>query len=88
VNSQKKDPIAVCSVFGSQPELAELAYFAKLLLTVVVNQAGCERVFSDLKVKQTQRRNQLGLNKLSKMTKVILNCSGSCLTHLILSGWL
>jgi hypothetical protein len=36
-----------------------------------VNQAGCERVFSDLKVKQTQRRNRLKLEKLGKMTKVL-----------------
>jgi chromosome condensin MukBEF MukE localization factor len=63
----------VWSAFESQPELAELASFAKLLLKVVVNQAGCERVFSDLKVKQTQRCNRLGLNKLAKMTKVSVN---------------
>jgi hypothetical protein len=50
--------------------MQELASFAILLLTVVVNQAGCERLFSDLKVKQTQRRNRLGLKKLEKMTKV------------------
>lgn len=50
--------------------MQELASFAILLLTVVVNQAGCECLFSDLKVKQTQRRNRLGLKKLEKMTKV------------------
>ena len=48
----------------------ELAEFAILILKIIVNQAGCERVFSDLKVKQTQRRNRLKLAKLEKMTKV------------------
>jgi len=38
-------------------ETWELAAFAILLLKVVVNQAGCERVFSDLKVKQTDCQN-------------------------------
>ncbi|KAJ7787295.1 hypothetical protein B0H14DRAFT_2304085, partial [Mycena olivaceomarginata] len=47
-----------------------LTDFAITLLKIVVNQAGCERVFSDLKVKQTQRRNRLKLEKLGKMTKV------------------
>jgi hypothetical protein len=55
-------------------ETRELAAFAILLLKVVVNQAGCERVFSDLKVKQTDRRNRLGLAKLEKMTKVSSLC--------------
>jgi hypothetical protein len=55
-------------------ETRELAAFAILLLKVVVNQAGCERVFSDLKVKQTDRRNRLGLAKLKKMMKVSSLC--------------
>lgn len=50
-----------------------LAEFAIILLKVVVNQAGCERVFSDLKINQTQRRNRLGLAKLEKMTKVFVS---------------
>jgi hypothetical protein len=54
------------------PEVAELAKFAVILLKIVVNQAGCERVFSDMKIKQTQRRNRLGIPKLSKMTKASL----------------
>ena len=33
----------------------------------------CEQVFSDLKVKQTQCCNQLGLRKLAKMTKVSMD---------------
>ncbi len=57
--------------FGT-PDITELVDFAILLLKIVVNQARCERVFSDIKVKQTQRRNRLKLAKLDKMTKVLL----------------
>ncbi|KAJ7724310.1 ribonuclease H-like domain-containing protein [Mycena maculata] len=64
-----RDPIAVW-VALSTPEIAELANFAIMILKIVVNQAGCEQVFSDLKVKQTQRRNRLKLEKLDKMTKI------------------
>jgi hypothetical protein len=39
------------------PEINKLAGFAILLLLIVVNQAGCEQVFSNLKVKQTDRQN-------------------------------
>ena len=46
--------IVVWSAFKSQPELTKLTGFAKLLLSIVVNQVGCGQVFSDLKVKQTQ----------------------------------
>ncbi|KAJ6600160.1 ribonuclease H-like domain-containing protein [Mycena sp. CBHHK59/15] len=63
-----RDPIAVWVVL-STPDIEELAQFAIMLLKIVVNQAGCERVFSDLKVKQTQCRNRLKLEKLDKMTK-------------------
>ena len=55
-------------------EVAELADFAILLLGIVVNQAGCERDFSDLKIKKTRLRNRLGLPKLHKMSKVCLAC--------------
>jgi hypothetical protein len=51
-------------------EVAELADFAILLLGIIVNQAGNERDFSDLKIKKTQQRNRLGLPKLQKMSKV------------------
>ena len=44
--------------------------FAVILLKVVVNQASCEHVFSNLQIKQTQCCNHLGLDKLEKMTKV------------------
>jgi hypothetical protein len=50
----EKDLIAVWTAFESQPEVAELAAFTKLIFTIVVNQAGCEQTFSDVKIKQTQ----------------------------------
>ncbi|KAJ7882909.1 ribonuclease H-like domain-containing protein [Mycena leptocephala] len=64
-----RNPIAAWVAFGT-PDITELVDFAILLLKIVVNQAGCERVFSDIKVKQTQRRNRLKLAKLDKMTKI------------------
>ncbi|KAJ7908024.1 hypothetical protein B0H13DRAFT_2331783 [Mycena leptocephala] len=51
-----RDPIAVWEAFKTE-EIAELTNFAITILKVVVNQAGCERVFSDLK-------------ELEKMTKI------------------
>lgn len=60
------------SAFESIPEVAELGGFALVLLKVVVNQAGVEQIFSDLKVKAAHRRARLGLVKLAKMTKVRL----------------
>jgi hypothetical protein len=66
----RNDPAGVWRAFETADETRELAKFAILLLKIVVNQAGCERTFSDLKVKQTDRRNRLGLEKLEKMTKV------------------
>ena len=70
IRNQERDPIRAWAAFESITGITELAKFAVILLKVVVNQAGCERVFSDLKIKQTQRRNRLGLKKLEKMTKV------------------
>lgn len=68
---QDGDPVAVWTAFGSMSsETKELSRFAVDIFKIVVNQAGCERVFSDLKIKQTQRRNRLSLAKLDKMTKV------------------
>jgi hypothetical protein len=66
---QGRNPIAVWVAFRTA-ETAELADFALTILKILVNQAGCERIFSDLKVKQTQRRNQLKLEKLDKMTRL------------------
>ncbi|KZP22974.1 hypothetical protein FIBSPDRAFT_737980 [Athelia psychrophila] len=64
------NPIAAWLAFRSIPEVAELGEFALILLKVVANQGGVERIFSDLKVKQTHRHARLGLAKLGKMTKV------------------
>jgi hypothetical protein len=66
----RRKKIAVWTAFESLPEVSEFATFAKLIFTIVVNQAGCKRTFSDLKVKQTQCQHRLGLEKLDKMTKV------------------
>src|SRR5882762_4245313 len=68
--SMGKDPNDVWSAFESDSEVAELSKFAKMIFSIVVNQAGCERTFSDLKVKQMDRCSRLGLQKLDKMTKV------------------
>lgn len=67
---QSKDPITVWIAFRSIPDVTELVVLVLMLLKVVANQGGVERVFSDLKVKQTQRRARLGLPKIAKMTKV------------------
>ncbi|KAJ6618961.1 hypothetical protein B0H10DRAFT_2217227 [Mycena sp. CBHHK59/15] len=64
-----RDPIAVWVALRT-PAITELVDFAITLLKIVVNQAGVEHVFSDVKVKQTQRQNRLKLLKLDKMTKV------------------
>ena len=53
---QNKDPITVWVAFVSLSEVAELARFAMMILKIVANQAGCEQVFSDLKIKQTHHR--------------------------------
>ena len=56
-NLQPKDPITVWHALQRHDKTYELAHFAKMILTVVVNQAGCEWAFSDLKIKQTQHHN-------------------------------
>ena len=65
-----KDPNDVWSAFESDLGVAELSKFAKMIFNIVVNQAGCKQPFSDLKVKQMDRRSRLGLEKLDKMMKV------------------
>jgi hypothetical protein len=60
----------VWRAFEGSEETSELAKFAILLLNIIVNQARCEHTFSDLRVKQMDRRSRLGLKKLKKMTKV------------------
>jgi hypothetical protein len=57
-------------LFVGNPELVELANFAQLLLRLVVNQGGCEPLFSDLRNKQSDKWTRLRLEKLEKMAKV------------------
>ncbi|KAF5342808.1 hypothetical protein D9758_013365 [Tetrapyrgos nigripes] len=52
------------------PAVSDLAEFAILILTVVVNSAADERLFSTLKITKTRLRNRLKLPRLQKMTKV------------------
>ena len=73
---RRTDPIAVWDAFENEAIL-ELSSFAKMLLTIVVNQAGCKRSFSDIGNMQGTRWTQLGLEKLKKMTKVITILSKS-----------
>jgi hypothetical protein len=67
---QGDNPIHMWEAFKSMHETSKLAELVILLLKIVVNQVGSERVFSNLRVKQTDGRNHLGLQKLQKMTKV------------------
>ena len=67
---QGKDPFAFWNAYQGCGEVAELANFTIRLLKVVVHQAGVDRLFSDLKIKQTQWRCHLKLEKLDKMAKV------------------
>ncbi|KAJ6607068.1 hypothetical protein B0H10DRAFT_2073320, partial [Mycena sp. CBHHK59/15] len=53
-----------------EPDVAELADFAILLLGIVVNQGGNERDFSDWKIKRTRLRNRLSFAKTGDMSKV------------------
>ncbi|KAF8173539.1 hypothetical protein K438DRAFT_1772075 [Mycena galopus ATCC 62051] len=48
----------------------ELANFALTILRVVVNQAGCERLFSHVKETESPRRSRLALCKMEKIAKV------------------
>ncbi|KAF8190313.1 ribonuclease H-like domain-containing protein [Mycena galopus ATCC 62051] len=63
-----KDPIALWTALKASA--GELALFAITILKVVVNQAGCERVFSDVGNTKSPRRSQTALAKLEKITKV------------------
>ncbi|KAJ7576503.1 hypothetical protein C8J56DRAFT_900019 [Mycena floridula] len=65
-----KDPVRVWENFKGNSKLRELATFVIRLLKVVVNQAGCKRLFSDVKIKQTDHRVRITLDKLGRMTKV------------------
>lgn len=80
-NWKGNDPIAVWEAFKTE-EISELCKFAKTLLRIVVNQAGCERLFSDVGNTQGDRRTRIAVQKLEKITKVLLSfCIKT--THLI-----
>ncbi|KAJ6618053.1 hypothetical protein B0H10DRAFT_1947851 [Mycena sp. CBHHK59/15] len=64
------DPIQVWEVLVDSGHLAELARFAVEILTIVANQAGCERTFSRTKIEQSDRHKRLGLAKIDKRTKI------------------
>ncbi|KAJ3791970.1 ribonuclease H-like domain-containing protein [Lentinula aff. detonsa] len=65
-----QDPIAVWRAYEGVTEIQELVELALLILKIVVNQAGCERLFSLLKIIQTARRNRMKNTKLKKVAKV------------------
>ena len=67
---QKNNLIELLKAFKTHAPFSELSEFAITLLEIVVNQAGCERLFSDLKVKQAACHNQLNIPKFEKMPKV------------------
>ncbi|KAF8232505.1 hypothetical protein L208DRAFT_1377623 [Tricholoma matsutake] len=52
-----EDPIFIWQQLKGVPEVTELANFATMLLGIVVNQAGYEQDFSDLKIKKTHLHN-------------------------------
>ena len=49
--SMGKDLNDVWSAFESDSEVTELSKFAKMIFSIVINQAGCKQTFSNLKVK-------------------------------------
>lgn len=55
--------------FLKTPTVAALADFAIHLLSIVVNQAGLECNFSDLKIKKSNIRNHIKIKQLEKMAK-------------------
>ncbi|KAJ8453944.1 hypothetical protein ONZ45_g19501 [Pleurotus djamor] len=65
-----ENPILMWEQYKMASETSELAEFAIIMLSMVVNQAGNERTFSDLGIKKSRLRNRLSLTKLEKMSKV------------------
>ena len=66
----QEDPIMIWQQFLSMAAVCDLASFAIMCLELCLNQAGNERDFSDLKIKQTRLRNRLKIPRLEKMSKV------------------
>ncbi|KAJ7136219.1 ribonuclease H-like domain-containing protein [Mycena filopes] len=67
---ENTDPIRVWEALEDSTHLADLAKFAITILSIVANQAGCERTFSRTKIEQADHRNRLSLDKMDKRTKV------------------
>ncbi|KAK0432830.1 ribonuclease H-like domain-containing protein [Armillaria borealis] len=81
------DPNKVWENLHATPEVTELAELALLLLGMVVNQAGNERDFSDLKIKQTRLHNCLAIPKLEKMSKVGANIRSDHIAQGLVESW-
>lgn len=67
---QGKNPLAVWTALKSSGDAAELSKFALMVLKLVINQAACERAFSEIKNNESPHRARIGLEKLEKMSKV------------------
>ncbi|KAF9060875.1 hypothetical protein BDP27DRAFT_1370138 [Rhodocollybia butyracea] len=65
-----RDLTVVWQAYAGDIGIHELVGFAIMILKIVVNQAGCERVFSLLKILQAAQQNWMKYEKLKKVTKV------------------
>ncbi|KAK7017310.1 DUF659 domain-containing protein [Favolaschia claudopus] len=63
------DPLPFWEMLKVNAAVLPLAQFAQLLLRLVVNQAGLERVFSDFSNKKNKKRNRLTLKKMEQQAK-------------------
>jgi hypothetical protein len=69
--SKGKDPFKAWEALsGSGLGISELDELAITLLEIVCNTAGTERLFSNLKIRQTDRRARMTIVKLEKKAKV------------------
>ncbi|KAJ6549409.1 ribonuclease H-like domain-containing protein [Mycena vulgaris] len=68
--AEGKDPVAVWKALEGSAPAAELAKFAGLVFAIVVNQAACERVFSEVKNNESPHRARTALETLEKMSKI------------------
>ncbi|KAF5336780.1 hypothetical protein D9758_017706 [Tetrapyrgos nigripes] len=67
------NPIIFWEQYLDDKNVSELAEFAIAILLIVINTAGNERQFSDLKIKKNHLRNRIGLRKLKKLMKIGAN---------------
>ncbi|KAK7015050.1 hypothetical protein R3P38DRAFT_2787161 [Favolaschia claudopus] len=65
------NPVLVWRQFLPVPEIWELVDFAILILGIVVNSDGTERVFSDLKIKRARLRNRLSFKKRRRCQRYV-----------------